>query len=48
MVDHNDFYKVFTKRSHGSSVVTLKSEEKYLADDQYLPPPGNISLNLIG
>ena len=43
MMDEDKFQKIFTRSISSASVTTAKAEEKRLADDQYVPPPGHIS-----
>ena len=43
MMDEDKFQNIFTRSISSASVTTAKAEEKRLADDQYVPPPGHIS-----
>ena len=43
-MDEENFQKVFTRKLNTADVATAKAEDKLLEDEQYIPPPGNISV----
>ena len=43
-MNEESFSKIFTRKLNSAAVKTAKAEEKMLEDEQYVPPPGHISI----
>ena len=43
-MEEDDFQKVFTRRLSTANVTTAEADEKLLDDEQYVPPPGHVSV----